>query len=265
MSKPSSRSARPSPAAGALSLGPKLIFFGDPHGEFEPVISAVLRYRPEAVILLGDIQAREPLHVELARIVDRTEVWFIHGNHDTDAESFYDNLWSSNLAHRNLDGRVATVAGYEVAGLGGIFRESIWDPSLPMSEAKFLSADKLRRHMKPAERWRDGISLRHRSSIFPDKFMRLANQRADILVTHEGLGGTMHGQPILNTLAVALGVSPVVHGHLHKDIDYRREGRIFADSPFETYGVNQGSHMRWPPPAFASVDGLDDQQVQERP
>ena len=119
-----------------------------------------------------------------------------------------------------------------------------------MPEAKFSSAEKLRRHMSPVEHWRDGTSLRHRSSIFPDEFMRLAKQRADILVTHEGLGGAMDGQPVLNTLAEAMGVSLVVHGHLHKDIDYLSEGRIPVDSLFSAYGVNKDSHMRWPPPHF---------------
>ena len=226
---------------------PKLIFFGDPHGDFEPVIRAVDSHRPEAIILLGDIQARRPLHVELAPIVDLTEVWFIHGNHDTDSESDHDHLWRSELSHRNLHGRVARVAGFQIAGLGGIFRESIWDPRLPATEAKFPSADKLRRHMKSDERWRDGISLRHRSSIFPDEVLRLAKQRADILVTHEGLGGVTEGQPILNTLAKAMRVGLVVHGHLHRDIDYMAEGRISVDSPFSVYGVNKDSHLRWPP------------------
>ena len=255
MSKPSSRPAKAKPAAGSLSLPPKLIFFGDPHSDFRPVIRAVQRYRPEAIVLLGDLQARQPLHIELDSILDLTEVWFIHGNHDTDSESYHDNLWHSDLANRNLHGRVATVAGYQVAGLGGVFRESIWDRRLTMLEAEFLSAEKLRRHMSLSERWREGISLRHRSSIFPDEFMRLARQRADVLVTHEGLGGALHGQPILNTLATAMGVSLVVHGHLHKDIDYLSEGRLPVDSSFSAFGVNQGSHMRWPPPRLASVVG----------
>ena len=231
----------------------KLIFFGDPHGDFEHVIDAVERYRPEAIILLGDIQARRPLHFELAALLARTEVWFIHGNHDTDSESDYDHLWHSDLAHRNLHGRVATVAGHQIGGLGGIFRGSIWDPCLPPDEAKFTSADELLDHMKPHERWRDGISLRHRSTIFPDEFLRLTSQRAEILVTHEGLGGALHGQPILNTLASAMGVSLLVHGHLHRNIDYQAEGRLPADSAFSAFGVNQGSNLRWPPPSFSSA------------
>ena len=117
---------------------PKLMFFGDPHGDFEPVIAAVEGYRPEAIVLLSDLQPRQPLHVALQPILDRTGVWFIHGNHDTDADADYDHLWGSELADRNLHGRIVSIAGYRVAGLGGIFRSKIWDPRRPI-EASFFS------------------------------------------------------------------------------------------------------------------------------
>ena len=70
MSKPYFRLARPSRPSGPPYLRPELIFFGDPHGDFEPVVNAVERYRPEAIILLDDIQVRRPLQVELESIVD---------------------------------------------------------------------------------------------------------------------------------------------------------------------------------------------------
>jgi predicted phosphodiesterase len=72
------------------------MFFGDPHGDLNPVIAAVEHFQPEAIVLLGDIQARRPLHVELRPILDLTEIWFIHGNHDTDSDADYDNLWGSS-------------------------------------------------------------------------------------------------------------------------------------------------------------------------
>jgi len=140
---------------------PKLLFVGDPHGDFEPVIATVDRLRPEAIVLLGDIQARQPLHIELGPILDLAEVWLIHGNHDTDSDADYDNLWGSKLADRNLHGRIVEIAGYRVAGLGGIFRGKIWDPRRPINEAACVSADALRRSMRREERWRDGIARRH--------------------------------------------------------------------------------------------------------
>lgn len=53
---------------------PPLMFFGDPHGDFRFVIRSVERYLPQAVVLLGDLQAVRPLQVELAPILDLTEV-----------------------------------------------------------------------------------------------------------------------------------------------------------------------------------------------
>ena len=225
----------------------QLMFFGDPHGDFEPVVEAVKRARPEAIVLLGDLQANRPLHVELAAIRALTEIWFIHGNHDTDAESYFDHLWGCELADRNLHGRVVRIAGFLVAGLGGIFRESVWNPAIPETEARFSSAEALRRSMRAVQRWRGGVSLRHRSTIFPEEVAGLANKRADILVTHEGLGGTPHGHPRLDELARAMRVKLVVHGHLHQDIDYGREGLLGEDSSFLAYGVDQGSHLGFPP------------------
>ena len=72
-----------------------ILFCGDTHGQFEHIIEAVQAHRPAAVILLGDVQAKRPLEVELASIRDKTEIWFIHGNHDTDSEANHDHLFGS--------------------------------------------------------------------------------------------------------------------------------------------------------------------------
>lgn len=226
---------------------PKLMFFGDPHGDLDPVIAAVERFRPEAIILLGDIQARQPLHIELQPILALTEVWFIHGNHDTDSDTDYYNLWGSELADRNLHGRIVEIAGYKVAGLGGIFRSKIWDPRRPIEEAAFASADALRRSMRHEERWRGGIARRHRSTIFPDDYQQLLRSPpADILVTHEAPAAHPHGCQAIDELAETLGVQLVVHGHHHQSIDYLAEGMQSAAAPFRAFGVNMGAHLAWP-------------------
>ena len=224
-----------------------LMFFGDPHGDFEPVIAAVQRFRPEAIVLLGDLQARRPLHVELAPILDRTEVYFIHGNHDTGSDSDYDNLFGSELADRNLHGRIVEIAGYKIAGLGGIFRSKIWDPRRPVEEAAFFSADALRRSMRREEQWRGGIARRHRSTIFPEDYQRLLRSPpADILVTHEAPAVHPHGWRAIDELAEALGVQLVAHGHHHRSVDYVGEGMQTAAAPFRAFGVDMGSHLAWP-------------------
>ena len=76
------------------------MFFGDAHVQCEFVIRFVEKYHPEAIVLLGDIEAQRPLEVELATILDLTEVWWIHANHDTSFETEYDSLVGSAFAHR---------------------------------------------------------------------------------------------------------------------------------------------------------------------
>ncbi|MDP9994000.1 putative phosphodiesterase [Variovorax boronicumulans] len=226
---------------------PKLMFFGDPHGDLEPVIAAVEHFQPEAIILLGYIQPRRPLHIALGPILSLTEVWFIHGNHDTDSDADYDNLWGSELAARNLHGRIVEIAGFKVAGLGGIFRSKIWDPRRPIEEAAFQSNDAMCRTMKCEELWRDGISRKHRSSIFPADYQQLLRSgHSDILVTHEAPAAHQHGWRPIDELAEALGVQLVVHGHHHRCIDYVGEGLMTTAAPFRAFGVDMGSHLAWP-------------------
>ena len=74
-----------------------IFFCGDPHGNFTHIVEAVQQHRPEAIVLLGDIQARQPLERELQAISDLTEIWWIHGNHDTDSDTDYDYLFGSAL------------------------------------------------------------------------------------------------------------------------------------------------------------------------
>ena len=93
--------------------------------------------------------------------------------------------------------------------------------------------------MKPAERWRGGLSLRHRTSIFPSEVEVLSKQRADILVTHEGPSMHRHGFYGLDRLADAMGVRHLVHGHLHENIRYPDDpGRSWTG-----WCVNGGSFL----------------------
>ena len=83
---------------------PEIFFCGDPHGEFSQILSAARDYKPAAMVILGDLQPSKPLEEVLAEAMAFTEIWWIPGNHDTDSDAIYDNLWKSPLAAHTLHG-----------------------------------------------------------------------------------------------------------------------------------------------------------------
>lgn len=208
-----------------------ILFCGDPHGHFGHIIEAVQAHQPAAVILLGDLQAQRPLEVELGLILDKTEVWFIHGNHDTDTEADHDHLFSSALANRNLHGRVVEIAGQRIAGLGGVFRGKVWTPPAPPT---FENPKQYLARCGKGNFWRGGLPLTHRSTIFPVDYERLQKQRADILVTHEAPSAHPHGFAAIDELTRQLGVSASFHGHHHDQLDYSAERTRLG---FDAFGV----------------------------
>lgn len=208
----------------------RLLFCGDPHGEFRHIVRIASECRPLAVILLGDLQPLRPLHEELAAIVD--PVWFIHGNHDTDSEQDFAHVFDGDLAARNLHGRVVTLAdGTRIAGLGGVFRESVWHP--PM-EAHFETREDHARATPRHDRWRDGPPRRHWSSIYPAEVDALGAVEADILVTHEAPSCHPHGFALIDDLARAMRVKTVFHGHHHDRLDYATQWPRLG---FKAFGV----------------------------
>jgi predicted phosphodiesterase len=205
------------------TMGTQIFFAGDCHGGFEHVIEAVQVHRPAAIVLLGDQEAPARLDEILTPILGLTGIWWLPGNHDTDCEASYDHLFGSGLADRNLHGRVAEIAGVRIAGLGGVFRERVWAPPAP---PLFKSAEDFVRRCGRGNRWRGGLPLKHRSTIFPDEYRRLARQRADVLVTHEAPGCHKNGFPALGELAQRLGVRTMLHGHHHEHYEARLDGAI---------------------------------------
>ncbi len=122
-------------------------FLGDVHGRFDHVIRIVKNHRPEAVVFLGDLECSLPLDMILRPILDITEIWFIHGNHDSDHPAYWHNLYGG-LAERSLHGRVVEIAGYRVAGLGGTFESQVWLWGLSRAPGAQTSA---RRHRSDEE------------------------------------------------------------------------------------------------------------------
>lgn len=209
-----------------------ILFCGDPHGRFQHILDAVGRLRPMAVVLLGDMEPQKPLHIELESIA-QTEIWFIHGNHDTDKSASWDNLWGSTLADRNIHGRVVELPnGIRLAGLGGVFRGLVWDPRLP--EPSFRNRKEHAKATPRQDRWRDSVHRKHWSTIYPDEINRLADMRADILITHEATAYHHNGFSILDALAQSMGAKVTVHGHHHDRLD---SSDHWAKQGFKSFGV----------------------------
>jgi hypothetical protein len=209
-----------------------ILICGDNHGQFDHILEAALRLKPRAVISVGDLQAREPLEVELAPLLKAgVEFWWIPGNHDTDSEADYRNLCESGLADRNLHGRVVQIGPYRVAGLGGVFRQDVWGPPTTFTaEAALHSGANFERYedyvaslkrRTPPRAWQgdpaiQGNLRKHKSTIFPSVYRRLLKERADILVTHEaGAWAHRYGHGALDHLAERLGARLHFAGHHH--------------------------------------------------
>lgn len=218
-----------------------ILMFGDTHGDFRHVLPAVEAEKPKAIIFLGDLQAQRPLEEELASVLDKSEVWWIPGNHDTDSRKDYSNLFESKLADRNLHGRIVEIDGLRVAGLGGIFRESAWYPRESAEvEPRHPDYDSLINAEMEAERWKEyrrqkaagqepgdlpsppliGKALTHRSTIFWNEWMELYGREADILVTHEAPSCHPHGFVAIDVLAQSMRVKFAFHGHHHDRLNY---------------------------------------------
>ncbi|MGZ5028403.1 MAG: metallophosphoesterase family protein [Methylobacter sp.] len=191
----------------------KILFAGDPHGDFKPLIAAVHEYKPEAVVLLGDYDLDTPLETCLQEIVGLTQIWWIAGNHDFETPCKYRNLFHSALAENSLHLKVTEIAGLRIAGLGGIFLGRVWyPPQKPKWRDKqhFL-------HNQPNNMRHTAMSLKYKGAIWHDEFEALKALKADILVTHEAPGSHRHGFDVIGELAAAMGVKHIFHGHLHEN------------------------------------------------
>lgn len=191
----------------------KILFAGDPHGDFRSLIAAVHKYRPEAVVLLGDYDLEMPLEICLQEIIGLTQIWWIAGNHDFETPGKYHNLFHSALAENSLHLKVTEIAGLRIAGLGGIFLGRVWYPPQPprwRDKQHFLNDQSA--HIKCT-----ALSLKYKGAIWHDEFQALKALKADILVTHEAPGSHRHGFDVIGELAVAMGVKNIFHGHLHEN------------------------------------------------
>jgi predicted phosphodiesterase len=194
-----------------------ILFYGDPHGHWDGLFSAVKQHAPAAVVVAGDCDLDEPITGKLRDIIDAgIRLRWIHGNHDADRVEWWDRLmgdqpqWNLHATYAQLDGRI-------VAGLGGIYKSSVWyprfkdQPSEPLIRTRKEAAKRTERAMRIA----GGLPFHHLDSVFPEDHDRLKQIRADILVTHEAPSCHKYGFAGLDELARGLRVKLIVHGHHH--------------------------------------------------
>ena len=196
-----------------MDTSKEILFAGDPHGNFRPLINAVHQHKPKAVVLLGDYDLEMPLEKSLQEIVGLTEIWWIAGNHDFETPDKHRNLFHSELANNGLHLKVTEVAGLRIAGLGGIFLGRVWyPPQVPKWANKQQYLANQRAHIRHNE-----LPLKYQCAIWHDEFHTLAQLKADILVSHEAPGSHKHGFPVIGELAATMGVKQIYHGHLHEN------------------------------------------------
>ena len=210
-------------------------FLGDAHGKFDHVIRLVKLHRPSAIVFLGDLECGLPLDRILRPILDMTEIWFIHGNHDSDRAGYWHNLHGNSLSERSLHGKVVEIAGLRVAGLGGTFEAVAWLPGTPDSGIQNYQDFLLSLGRRPQHEDIINSKKQHAlSAIYPDDYFGLAMEHADILVCHEAPTFHPYGYREIDELAQTMGVKMVFHGHHHDCLDYRKEWERMG---FEAYGV----------------------------
>lgn len=213
-----------------MSMNGQMLFCGDLHGQFRHIVKAATELQDASIILLGDMEPQRPLHVELEQFLDR--IWFIHGNHDTDSDQNWVNVWESQLAERNIHGRVVQLPnGIRVGGLGGVFRGSVWHPGRPPI---FRNREEHAKETPSQARWRDSVHRKQWSTIYPDELGQLVGIKADILITHEAPGYHSNGFEILDDLAQCMGAKVTVHGHQHDHLD---SSARWAIQGFKSFGV----------------------------
>lgn len=195
-----------------------IIAYGDPHGEFTPLLRVSRDLGPaDTILIVGDFDAEMPISKILKPVNDRgTKVLWVPGNHDVDNSNWYDNTFES-LPGANIHGSFGSADGHIVGGLGGIFGESVWYPRAEMTEAKHRSPAAYMRTLKHQERWRKGMPLNRRAFIFPDAYEVVARFKLDILLMHEApAAGHEHGFVALDELAKRTGARLAIHGHHHR-------------------------------------------------
>jgi len=216
--------AHAAPRSNTMTAFP-LVFAGDPHRNFMPILRACAALPPGVLVLLGDCECDAPLPRMLApALAAGWDVRWILGNRDTDSVPAYDNLVDA-YPQGDIGGRVVEIGGVRIAGLSGVFKPRVWHP-VECEQPQFQTRAAFLAALPEKEHWRGGLPLWHRDTIFPEDFGRLRGKEFDVLVTHEAPSSHRHGFAVIDALAAQGGARWIVHGHHHERYEATLENGV---------------------------------------
>lgn len=204
-----------------------ILFYGDPHGDWDPLFMSCEEQMPSGIVILGDMHSDNPdskfgfspLADILAPLLDKgVDIKWIPGNHDGDKEEFYSSTFES-LPELNIDGKIVKMGPHDllIGGLGGVFRSKIWWPKEDLGpEPEFYSPETMVSSVPKNHRWNNGIQLRHRVSVFKSTADFLAKRHMNILVSHEAPTNHEFGFKGIDYVMEESGAAMCVHGHHHR-------------------------------------------------
>jgi predicted phosphodiesterase len=199
-----------------------LIIYGDPHGNWVPLLKACAAERPDGVVILGDCDLKTPLRQQLKPLLDAgIRLRWIPGNHDVDTHQYHDFLWG-DYPQGNLHGTWGQVGGMIVGGLGGVFYEEVWYPRFEEADPHFRSRKHFVRQLPPADRL--DPHLRRQDAIFPEDVRGLSGLHVDVLVCHEAPSSHKNGFLGIDAAAALCRAPLIVHGHHHRSTQQKLPG-----------------------------------------
>ena len=240
-----------------------ILFVGDPHRNFAPILRACAALPPGVLILLGDCECDAPLPEMLAPAVTAGwDVRWILGNRDTDSARAYENWW----------GRIrrATLAGgsWSWVDCGSpACRAYSSRASGTLWNASRRSSGRVRTSWQRAAR---GGALARRAAAMasrydlPGRFRSPARGlRFDVLVTHELPSSHRHGFAVIDALA---GAGRRTMDRARPPSSVVRGCSWHWRSAYADWGwlsVGQGSEN--PPPSVFARSGATKQSPTSRP
>jgi len=185
----------------------KILFAGDPHNDFSVINETAIKNKPEAVIILGDLELKdknldEQMNPTLNHDID---VFWIPGNHDELKSRVY-----KSKKCVCLHGKVIKIGGLKIAGFGMPY-------GIKSKYEYYLKDYNLLKKQK------SHILVSHDAPLNHDDRPLVITER------YNGDSYSPKGNIQINKLAKNLGAFCIFHGHYrHPDQSYIKDNYIWS-------------------------------------